>query len=90
MQSTFSQFPHRSNKDGSIDSICPHCFATIGTATWEAELEVMEAAHVCESAQLQLLEEERRKKLFEVPRFPPRQGAPDQTSDPRSRKSKAG
>lgn len=45
-------FPHRSNSDGTIDSICPRCFATVGTSTWEADLERMEAAHVCNPIRL--------------------------------------
>jgi hypothetical protein len=45
-------FPHRMNIDGTIDSICPHCFVTIGCSTWEADLDRMEAAHICEPARL--------------------------------------
>lgn len=45
-------FPHRMNKDGTIDSICPHCFVTVGCSTWEADLDRMEAAHICEPARL--------------------------------------
>jgi hypothetical protein len=89
MQSAFPHFPHRSNKDGSIDSICSRCFATIGNANSESELEGMEAAHVCEPAQLRLLEEERQKKLFEFPHFPPGESAPDHAGNPLPRRSKA-
>jgi hypothetical protein len=46
------EFPHRMNEDGTIDSICPHCFVTIGCSTWEADLDRMEAAHICEPARL--------------------------------------
>ena len=56
-----SEFPHRCNKDGTIDSICPRCFATIGTSTWEADLEKMEAAHMCSPEQLSYLRREPRK-----------------------------
>ena len=47
-----SEFPHRSNKDGTIDSICPHCYVTIGRATWEADLDRMESEHVCNPQRL--------------------------------------
>jgi hypothetical protein len=42
------QYPHRRNRDGSVDSICPRCIATIATAAREADLKCAEAAHVCE------------------------------------------
>lgn len=43
----FDTFPHRKNEDGTIDSICPHCFMTIATSTHEADLSQTEAAHKC-------------------------------------------
>jgi hypothetical protein len=55
-----SEFPHRSNKDGTIDSICPHCFIKIGTATWEVDLERTEADHVCDRERLQYFQRELR------------------------------
>lgn len=45
-----SHFPHRVNEDGMIDSICPHCFVTIGSSTCESDLAKMESAHVCDPA----------------------------------------
>ena len=36
------------NRDGTIDSICPLCYRTIGSAIWEADLERMEQMHMCE------------------------------------------
>jgi hypothetical protein len=50
------EYPHRSNKDGTIDSVCPDCFHKIATSTWEAELECIEAAHVCEGRRSACLE----------------------------------
>jgi hypothetical protein len=41
-------FPHRRNRDGSFDSICGICFATVGSAATERELEPMEMKHVCQ------------------------------------------
>ena len=45
-----ARFPHRDNQDGSIDSICPRCFVTVGTSSREADLERIEASHVCDPA----------------------------------------
>jgi hypothetical protein len=47
-----SRYPHRPNGDGTIDSICPRCFLTIGCSTWEADLEYMELRHVCDPDRL--------------------------------------
>ena len=41
-------FLHRANRDGTTDSICKHCFATICTSTWETELAQAERGHVCD------------------------------------------
>lgn len=46
-------FAHRSNRNGTTDSICRRCFATVATATWEAELDVAERGHACEPWTLQ-------------------------------------
>ena len=45
-------FPHRINSDGTIDSICNHCFVTVGTSTTESDLELFESSHVCEPARV--------------------------------------
>jgi hypothetical protein len=45
-------FPHRLNDDGTIDSICDSCFATVATATVEADLESLEATHLCEPSRV--------------------------------------
>lgn len=50
VSSASSQFPHRTNQNGVIDSICPHCFVTIGSSNCEADLEKIELAHVCDPA----------------------------------------
>jgi hypothetical protein len=47
------QFPHRVNIDGTIDSICQRCFATVGSAMVESDLASMEAAHICEPARIE-------------------------------------
>jgi hypothetical protein len=40
-------FPRRQNRDGSFDSICRLCFATVGNGKTEEELEEVEKKHVC-------------------------------------------
>jgi hypothetical protein len=40
-------FPHRHNRDGSYDSICVKCFATIATERIEEMLVESEQAHAC-------------------------------------------
>jgi hypothetical protein len=44
-----SGFPHRHNDDGSHDSICLGCFATVATVQDEAQLSIHEIAHVCDA-----------------------------------------
>jgi hypothetical protein len=43
-------FPHRRNYDGSFDSICRTCFATVGHAKNEARLTKHEKNHSCAQA----------------------------------------
>ena len=44
--------PHRRNRDGSYDSICLTCFATIAAGKSEAELWRYDKMHVCVPATL--------------------------------------
>ena len=64
-------FPHRINGDGTFDSICPRCFVTVGTSNNEAELEQMEAAHICESSRLRYYDEKRYNESRKPPREEP-------------------
>ena len=41
------KFPHRENRDGSYDSICPCCYETVGTTKIEDELMAYEIKHIC-------------------------------------------
>jgi hypothetical protein len=43
-----SRFVHRSNQDGTFDSICRDCFATVQTAKTEAGLKLAERDHICD------------------------------------------
>ncbi len=43
-------YPHRRNFDGSFDSICTICFATVARSQDEAALEIDEKSHSCEEA----------------------------------------
>jgi hypothetical protein len=45
-------YSHRRNPDGSYDSMCPICFATVARSSVEAELTEQEASHVCDWASL--------------------------------------
>jgi hypothetical protein len=56
-------FPHRINRDGTIDSICSRCYVTIGTSTTEADLERIEMTHVCEPGRLLSYEEQRERAV---------------------------
>jgi hypothetical protein len=40
-------FPHRRNKDGSFNSICLKCFATVASHMTEEELKDQDKNHVC-------------------------------------------
>ena len=41
-------FPHRNNRDGSFDSICTKCFATVASAQTDAALAVYDKKHICD------------------------------------------
>ncbi|HKF50276.1 MAG TPA: hypothetical protein VKB38_23140 [Terracidiphilus sp.] len=43
-----THFTHRFNPDGTVDSICCDCFATVETANREEELKESEQGHVCD------------------------------------------
>ena len=45
-------FPHRHNPDGTYDSICTQCFATVATAPEQSALLAHEVAHICAAANL--------------------------------------
>jgi hypothetical protein len=46
------RFPHRHNANGTHDSICVVCLATVATVQYECELARLESAHVCEPINL--------------------------------------
>lgn len=54
------EFVRRPNRDGSSDSICKRCLATLATSKEEAELERAERDHLCQTENL-----ERWKNLSE-------------------------
>jgi hypothetical protein len=47
-----SNFPHRHNSDGTVDSICVKCFSTIATDRDETALREFEQHHVCDPNRL--------------------------------------
>jgi hypothetical protein len=54
---TGNLFPHRSNQDGTYDSICTMCLLTIATVSAEAELARHEREHACNPIRLYQLRE---------------------------------
>jgi hypothetical protein len=62
MASLVPEFVHRSNPNGTTDSICTKCFLTVATAKWEANLDSAEQTHKCESWRV-----ERFKKSVTTP-----------------------
>lgn len=48
MQLNALTFAHRHNQDGSFDSICPQCFATVAKTKDEALLAQFEREHICD------------------------------------------
>jgi hypothetical protein len=43
-------YPHRQNRDGSFDSICLKCFATVANAKEVTELKSYEKEHICDES----------------------------------------
>lgn len=62
-------FPHRHNEDGSHDSICTVCLATVATVQNEWELAGHESAHVCEPVNLYRLRQSRSSQSKETAVF---------------------
>ena len=54
-----SRFPHRDSADGTFDSICNVCLATVATVQNEWELAGHESTHVCEPLNLYRLRQSR-------------------------------
>ena len=50
MASTLCTFSHRLNRDGSFDSICLKCFATVANTRTETELTAHDKIHICDHA----------------------------------------
>jgi len=44
-----SGFAHRANPDGTFDSICCVCFATVATLDTDTDLARVERQHVCDA-----------------------------------------
>jgi hypothetical protein len=61
-RSTALGFTHRDNSNGTTDSICLTCLATVATVIWEADLGLAERNHECDSLRL-----EHVRNFFEKP-----------------------
>lgn len=46
------RFVHRLNRDGSHDSICTNCVATVASVLNEWQLRDLESVHVCDPVNL--------------------------------------
>jgi hypothetical protein len=46
-----SQYAHRRNHDGTLDSICKLCYLTVARAYREADLSQLEFRHICQPAE---------------------------------------
>lgn len=68
---TKREFLHRMNKDGTTDSICPHCYITVGRSTWEADLDQAEMVHRCDPKRLRQFQPA-HKPPFRVNWLPPK------------------
>lgn len=55
-----ARFAHRSNRNGTTDTICRQCFATVATAIWEADLDRAERTHTCDPCMLQSMKKPAR------------------------------
>jgi hypothetical protein len=69
-------FPHRCNCDGTIDSICDCCFATVATSAVEADLALSEAAHICEPARVEYY-----RQIDSPAKRPPQNDLPNRASN---------
>ena len=55
MPNTSNPFAHRTNADGTIDSICKTCFVTVGTAQEAPALKIIEDSHTYEPWKLEVI-----------------------------------
>lgn len=49
------RFFHRENRDGTFDSICGECFATVASDQFKANLTKAEKNHVCAAWRIETL-----------------------------------
>jgi hypothetical protein len=63
LDSVRKRFAHRSNSDGTFDSICRSCYITIATDFQESDLQHPEEEHLCD---LHILRQDRLRWI--VPR----------------------
>ncbi len=60
-------YPHRHNANGSYDSICTECFATVATTETEDQLFLPELDHVCDPVRHFYVRQGRRS--LDAPQF---------------------
>jgi hypothetical protein len=70
-QSAALAFAHRDNSNGTTDSICRTCLATVANAFWEADLESAERNHECDSLRVAQIRTFREKPMTAKQRTAP-------------------
>jgi hypothetical protein len=65
MSSNENHFPHRSNPNGTYDSICGICFGTVGSGMTEIELGIEESNHACDQVMMARRRDERGRLVRE-------------------------
>lgn len=58
------KFSHRPNSDGTVDSICHQCFATVANEAKESDLCSKEREHSCNPATVEWFRSPARKLRF--------------------------
>jgi hypothetical protein len=66
MQTTTSTFVHGNSKNGTMYSMCKRCLTLVVRAQWEADLEVADRNHVCDSDRLEYVRRLNQKNSEDV------------------------
>jgi hypothetical protein len=70
MPYTKNPFAHRTNADGTKDSICKKCFMTVGATERPGSLPEIEHDHVCDPWKLEVIDIVSNKRARTNPRPP--------------------
>jgi hypothetical protein len=67
VEDKFIPFHHRSNADGTVESICPDCLRTISKHRSEADLALAEENHICDEVIQKLIQERLGRRKVTLP-----------------------